>query len=66
MPVYDSLITLTPKATSPTETVVPKGTMPYTQKVPKPYPIDVLALLAENGRELLAQNNQVLTVQGAF
>jgi len=66
MPVYDDSITKVVKATSPTQTIVPKGTMPTTTLVPKPYPTEVLALLTEDGVEILIESGEVLTVQGAL
>lgn len=76
MPTYDSNITIDPKdtrpsttivakATRPTTTIDPKDSRPTTTKVPKPY-TEPLAILTQEGVEILMENEIVMTVQGAF
>ena len=74
MPTYDSNITTVAKPTAsytvsakPTAsyTIVAKGSRPTTTKVPKPY-LEPLAILAEDGEELLYENEVVMTVEGTL
>lgn len=74
MPNYDDNITLVPKTTgSYTEvskpavsyTVVSKGVSPASTKIPKPY-TEPLAILAEDGVEILLESSVIMTVQGAL
>ena len=65
MPTYDSNITIVPKGTRPATTIVAKATRPTTTTVPKPY-LEPLAILTEDGVEILMESSIVMTVQGAF
>lgn len=56
--------TVTPKTTA-SYTVVEKATRPTTTKVPKPY-TEPLAILTEDGIEILYESGIVMTVQGAL
>ena len=73
MPTYDANITKVPKPTAATTvvekptasyTITPKTTASYTV-TPKPY-TEPLAILTEDGIEILYESGIVMTVQGAL
>lgn len=55
MPVYDGNITIVQKGTAPTQTIVEK-----------PYLPAALAITTEDDQELLAEDAQVLLVEGTI
>jgi len=72
MPTYDTNVTVVPKATSPTVTVVAKpatpvativakATSPTITRVPKPY-IESTVLLTEASAELMMENGEILLI----
>ena len=58
--------TVVVKGTRPTTTIVEKGTSPTITEVPKPYGIGLLAILAQDGAEILCENGVALEVQGTI